>query len=75
MSFDFRDFLRTNELYNRVFEIISKKFDSVLPLTWKIFYSDISGVQEAEVEKGYIRNYSASGLEKHLLNHLCLLQI
>jgi hypothetical protein len=70
MGFDFRDFLRTNELYNSIFEIISKKFDSVSPLTWENFYSDIDGVQGVEVEKGYIRSYSASGLEKHLLNHL-----
>ncbi len=70
MSLDFRDYLRTNEAYNLGYELVSKNFDMVSPLTWENFYSDISGSQEANVEKSYIKKYSASGLEKHLINHL-----
>jgi hypothetical protein len=70
MNLAFRNFLRTNELYNCGFEVVSKKFDSFSPLTWENFYSSIEGVQGANNEKSYINKYSASGLEKHLLNHL-----
>ncbi|NQZ85199.1 MAG: hypothetical protein HRU03_05775 [Nanoarchaeales archaeon] len=62
--------LAHSEFFNFSFEVFSKAFDYVSPLTWSSYYCDSDSESNSIREKKFVLEYTANGLEKHLVNHL-----